>query len=136
MANTKTAPADLPAWLDHDVWESFVEMRHAKGKRAPFTPKAQTMILAKLAALKAQGHDPNACLAESVMNGWSGVFGLRLERGQTLQPEQAWYETRKGIEAKGVELGLGPWDENAWSQGKGQHWPAYRAMVMRKADMK
>jgi hypothetical protein len=32
-------------------------------------------------------------------------------------PENAWHETRKGIVAKGIELGVGEWTEEAWIVG-------------------
>lgn len=51
------------------------------------------------------------------------------------QAQQAWHETRSGIEGKGVELGLGPWDEQRFSLGQGEHFPAYRARVFRAAGM-
>ena len=44
-----------------------------------------------------------------------------------------WHETRSGIEAKGVELGIGPWDEAAAAAGTGPYWPAYQARVYRAA---
>lgn len=46
-----------------------------------------------------------------------------------------WTESRKGIEAKGVELGIGAWDEDASQRGRGEHWPAYRARVLRAAGV-
>lgn len=44
-----------------------------------------------------------------------------------------WHETRAGIEAKGVELGLGAWDERAFSLGQGIPWPTYQARVFKAA---
>lgn len=127
----------LPAWLDVDTWEAFVEMRKAKGKRAPFTEKARQMLLKKLQTFRAQGYDANACLEESVMNGWSGVFPPKLSTAnQKTAPGHdggPWWETRQGIEAKGVELGLGPWDQVAFEHGRGEPFPVYRERVKRKA---
>ena len=45
------------------------------------------------------------------------------------QAEAAWFDSRAGIEAKGVELGLGRWDEAAFGLGQGVNWLAYRASV-------
>lgn len=44
-----------------------------------------------------------------------------------------WHECRSGIEAKGAELGIGRWDEQAFSLGRGEPWPAYQARVFRAA---
>lgn len=42
-----------------------------------------------------------------------------------------WRATSTGIRQKGIELGLGDWDEDASQHGRGEHFPAYRARVMR-----
>lgn len=67
----------LPGYIDPEVWAAYVQMRKEKGKRAPFTDFAAKLILTKLDRLKAQGNPPNEVLAESIMNGWSGVFALK-----------------------------------------------------------
>ncbi len=52
------------------------------------------------------------------------------EEQQALAVEsQTWHQTRKGIVAKGVELGLGSWDEKAWEEGKGEMFGPYMARV-------
>jgi len=66
----------LPPWIDREAWDGFVEMRKAM-KRIPFTPWAAKLILAELYKLKAAGHDPNACLDQSTVNGWRDVFPPR-----------------------------------------------------------
>lgn len=48
---------------------------------------------------------------------------------------QPWFESRSGIEAKGVELGLGRWDEAAASVGRGEPFPAYSARVLKAAGV-
>lgn len=57
-----------------EAWVAFVDMRKAKGKRAPFTDYAKTRILFELRRLAADGHDIEEVLWTSVTNGWSGVF--------------------------------------------------------------
>lgn len=49
------------------------------------------------------------------------------------QAEATWFDSRAGIEAKGVELGIGPWDEAAAQLGRGEYWPSYRARVFHAA---
>lgn len=46
-------------------------------KRIPFTGRAAMLVLKELYALKAAGHDPNACLDQSTVNGWRDVFPPR-----------------------------------------------------------
>jgi hypothetical protein len=60
-----------------ESWAAFVEMRRAKGKRAPFTARAKERILMELKRLHESGQDVDKCLWISVMNGWSGVFPVR-----------------------------------------------------------
>ena len=64
----------LPDCIDPEAWAGFVEMREAKGKRCPFTPRAAKMIVRALLKLRDDGHDPNASLDQSVRNGWSDVY--------------------------------------------------------------
>lgn len=66
----------LPEWIDAEAWEGFCEMRRAM-KKIPFTERAQKMVLKSLYDLRAAGHDANACLDQSTLNGWRDVFPLR-----------------------------------------------------------
>lgn len=67
-----------------EAWVAFLEMRAAKGKRAPFTPLARKRILFELRRFEADGQDVEEILWTSVTNGWSGVFPIR-RRGWTPQ---------------------------------------------------
>lgn len=40
-----------------------------------------------------------------------------------------WRATQSGIRAKGIEVGIGDWDEAAFQTGRGEHFPAYRQRV-------
>jgi uncharacterized protein YdaU (DUF1376 family) len=44
-----------------------------------------------------------------------------------------WHETRSGIIAKGVELGLGGWDEAEWAAGRAPIFSAYTRQVFKAA---
>ncbi len=44
-----------------------------------------------------------------------------------------WHETRGGINARAIELGLAPWDEAAFSVGRGPNFVAFTRAVMRAA---
>ncbi|WP_157119053.1 hypothetical protein [Azohydromonas lata] len=46
----------------------------------------------------------------------------------------AWTATRSGIEAKGAELGLGRWDQDAFDHGQGETFAAYTERVRRAAN--
>jgi hypothetical protein len=60
-----------------EAWAAFVDMRRAKGKRAPFTDLARKRILFELRRMQADGQDAEEVLWTSVTNGWSGVFPIR-----------------------------------------------------------
>lgn len=65
---------DLPDWLDREAWQGYVEMRKAKGKRAPFTAAAQKLTLRKLTDMRARGLNPTHSLEDATEAGWSSVF--------------------------------------------------------------
>lgn len=44
-------------------------------------------------------------------------------------PEKPWDESRLTIEAEGVRLGIGKWDEVAFHSGRGEVFPVYEARV-------
>lgn len=48
-------------------------------------------------------------------------------------PTTPWHETRSGIEAKGAELGVGRWDQDAFDHGRGEPWPTYQRRVFAAA---
>lgn len=47
---------------------------------------------------------------------------------------RVWDDVRSVVEAQGVRLGIGLWDEGAASVGRGEQWPAYRAKVRAAFD--
>lgn len=64
-------------------------------------------------------------IAQSTQNG---------EQGAGPAGPAAWQELRSVIEAHGVRLGIGLWDEAACNVGQGSHWPVYRAKVRAAFD--
>lgn len=46
-----------------------------------------------------------------------------------------WHETTAGVRQKGIELGIGDWDEYAASVGQGPQFHVYRARVLRAAGV-
>lgn len=71
-------------WIEPEAWEAFREMR--KKIKAPLTPYAEKLILRELVKLKIAGQDPQACLDQSIMNGWRDVFPLR-DKGLSTAPQ-------------------------------------------------
>jgi hypothetical protein len=77
----------IPAWISPESWDAFVEMR--KKIKAPLTIYAGNLIIRELVKLKSSGEDPQACLDQSIRNGWRDVFPLRDKalRVSTVAPE-------------------------------------------------
>ena len=71
-------------WIDADSWTAFIEMR--RKIKAPLTPYAEKLIMRELCKLKAAGHDPQACLDQSIMLGWRDVFPVR-DKGCSKAPQ-------------------------------------------------
>lgn len=67
----------IPAYLNKEAWDGFVEMRRSMPKSKPFTTRAATLILYELQRLKDAGHDPNASLDQSTKHGWADVYQPR-----------------------------------------------------------
>lgn len=73
--NTKNKGLDLsvlPEWLSVQTVQDFIEYR--KTIKKPVTQVALSRLISKLDGFRQQGADPNACLDESIVNGWQGVF--------------------------------------------------------------
>jgi len=69
-----------PQWLDREAWIGFEEMRLAMPKSKPFTQRAAMLILKQLQVIKDAGHDPNAALDQSTINGWAYVWPAKQEQ--------------------------------------------------------
>lgn len=65
------------------------------------------------------------------------LHGRRWEDGAEFSVKgKPWYETGPGIQAKGVELGVGPWDRAEWEGSgglRGEPWTVYAKRVFDKA---
>ena len=69
-----------PSWISREAWDAFVEMRKAKGKRAPFTNGARDGIIRQLDRLRSAGNNPDEVLWQSIRNGWSDVYALKVDK--------------------------------------------------------
>lgn len=67
-----------PLWITQESWEAFHEMR--KKIKVPLTAYAEKLIVIELCRLKSAKEDPQACLDQSIRNGWRDVFPLRDKR--------------------------------------------------------
>lgn len=68
----------LPPWMPAKPWGDFIADRRERKK--PMTSRALQLAIAKLAALRDAGHDPEAVLLQSIACGWSGLFPIKAER--------------------------------------------------------
>lgn len=59
---------------------------------------------------------------------------LNQARWEAATADQPWHATRSGVEAKGVQLGLGAWDQEAADLGRGETFAAYEARVRAAAE--
>jgi hypothetical protein len=80
-------------WIDPESWQAFIDMR--KKIKAPLTPYAEKLIIRELVKLKTSGHDPQACLDQSIMNSWRDVFPLRDKGLSTVPSHQTWQPEAK-----------------------------------------
>ena len=60
----------LPDWVIVSKWDAWVKIRPAKAR----TPDALSAAIEKLEEFRAAGHDGNAIIANSLANGWQGLF--------------------------------------------------------------
>lgn len=84
---------DLPAWIDIEAWQGWLEMR--KSIKKPLTARAKKMAIHKLELLLQIGQDPTKVLDQSTFHNWIGLFPLKEEvYGQRQRPDrtQSFYE--------------------------------------------
>lgn len=93
----------IPPFIDPEAWAGFCEMRAGKGKSRPFTKRAAQMVLKELYLLRDAGHDPNACLDQSTMHGWSDVYPVKdkpIPKAATVSPLNPALEAIKAHEQR------------------------------------
>ena len=66
-----------PDWVIVSKWDAWVKIRPAKAR----TPEALSAAIEKLEKWRAAGHDGNAIIANSLANGWQGLFAPDAKRG-------------------------------------------------------
>ena len=76
-------PTKIPDWLDSDTWNGFISYR--KEIKKPMTEKAQSLAIGKLEKWRLTGSDPTEIINQSIMNGWTGLFELKVNGNATHQ---------------------------------------------------
>lgn len=74
-ASARAQLVRLPAWMEPGTWQAFLD--HRRCIKAPMSEIAQQRALAMLERLRAEGHDPDAVLNQSIVNGWKGLFPVK-----------------------------------------------------------
>ena len=75
ITNVIHTPTPLPAWLNVELWNDFLEMR--KKKRAVPTEKAKELLILELDKLQQAGNNPDDVLKQSIARNYTGVFTLK-----------------------------------------------------------
>ena len=88
----------LPAWIEKDAWQGYVDMRKAMKK--PMTARAETLVLKTLYLLRERGHDPNLSLDQSTLHCWQDVYPLKDKEVPNLIREQKPKEPERTPEQK------------------------------------
>lgn len=82
-AKAKANPASpvlvLPDWLSESAWGKWVRHR-AKVKKSALDDDSAELCIKRLAKLRAEGSDPAEVIDNSVLNGWTGLFPVKVEQ--------------------------------------------------------
>lgn len=68
---------DCPAWLNEEAWAAYCAWRDGMPKHKRWGGYARRLVLKELAKLKDAGQDPTACLEQSLLNSWLGVYAVK-----------------------------------------------------------
>ncbi len=75
---SSVAPLALPDWLNTETWNAYVKIRPSRAR----TPDSLKAALRKLEKFRARGYDANDIVANSLENGWQGLFLPDAKHGQ------------------------------------------------------
>ncbi|CAK0755089.1 hypothetical protein CCP4SC76_2580016 [Gammaproteobacteria bacterium] len=104
-------PPVLPGWIDPQTWHDYET--HRKALRKPLVNGSIAHVLRDLEKLRAQGHDPNAVLSQSIVRGWVGVFPLHEDSQPKTQPQSRPEDTRLGPAGRATLQAAERWLNNA-----------------------
>lgn len=77
----KPSVVSLPSWIPKDAWDLYLKNR-IKIKK-PLMEDAWHLAFMKLEKLKEAGHEPEAVLNQSSLNGWQGLFEIKEQTGKS-----------------------------------------------------
>ncbi len=95
-------PADLP--VEEGLWNQFKDNRRVL--KAPVTPHAERLLVARLRKLIAAGGDGKLIVEQSIERGWKGLFAI--EGNGKDSHGGAWWSTDAGTIKRGKEHNLSP----------------------------
>jgi predicted RNA binding protein YcfA (HicA-like mRNA interferase family) len=93
---------EIPAWLDFNAWQAFLEMRRKIGK--PCTPRAMELLIRKLQGFEDRGVSSTRALEESTMNCWQGVFEPKEHKNGTNQRNSRIAQQAEELRKAGVPV--------------------------------
>jgi len=101
-SKTYSAAFALPDWVDKTQWDLWMKTR--KGKK--MIPEQMQKQVEKLKDWRDAGMDHCGALANSALNGWTGLFLPDGAKGSLINvfSEKPWHTLWSGIEAKAKEL--------------------------------
>jgi hypothetical protein len=70
--------SELPDFIDAELWQHYEQ--HRKEIRKPLKPTTTIFILKKMARFHKAGLDVNACIEQTLENGWQGIFEVHVEQ--------------------------------------------------------
>lgn len=70
---------ELPDWIPGDAWAAWVE--HRKAIRKPLTFDAAQLSIRELGKFWRAGDSPAAVIEQSILHGWTGLWGLKQGAG-------------------------------------------------------
>ena len=76
----------LPNYIDAEVFAAFLESRRAH--KAPFTQRAEKMLISKLMRHHGEGWDVNEALERATISGWKSIFPQVKRSGFDLDKER------------------------------------------------
>lgn len=77
----------LPNYIDAEVFAAFLESRRAH--KAPFTQRAEKMLISKLMRHHGEGWDVNEALERATISGWKSIYPQVKRQGYDLEKERA-----------------------------------------------
>jgi hypothetical protein len=104
----------LPDWIDKTQWDLWIKSRKKK-----MIPEQMQAYIDKLAGWRSEGLDHCGALANSALNGYTGLFLPDVKKGNG-SAEPPWWSSNESMLAKGEELGLFPKSGEGWPDFKGR----------------